>query len=40
MNKELFELKRKVISVISEKTYYGLINFAEKYTMPIMMLLY
>lgn len=30
MNKELFELKRRVISVISEKTYYGLINFAEK----------
>lgn len=30
MNKELFELKKRVISVISDKTYYGLINFAEK----------
>lgn len=30
MNKELFELKKRVISAISDKTYYGLINFAEK----------
>lgn len=30
MDKELFELKKRVVSVISDKIYYGLINFAEK----------
>jgi len=30
MDRELFELKTKVVSVISDKIYYGLINFAEK----------
>lgn len=30
MDKELSELKKRVVSVISDKTYYGLINFAEK----------
>ncbi len=30
MDKELFELKKRVVSAISDRIYYGLINFAEK----------